>query len=508
MYSMLFYKLLNQPIFKRYVPSFLSYILLTLSFPPFHYSFLAFVALVPWIIQLKKIRTPEALKTGAFFGTLFTLTQMIWVKPLVTRFLNNPMIGYGIWIFTAFISILLFYSPLTFCLRKCMKHDRIELIPFIWVSFELIRSYLPVVGFPWGLLATPLSLKPYLIQHASIGTIYFVSLWVAFVNMLFVMLILKTSTRRFAASSFFVTGCLIFSIIRYYDYRPPIAEIKVGLAQMGINFAFTPDNEKKYMINKNTRQLLHQSKDKDLDIIIFPEAMCFGLEYAKKYLFGDHPSTPILFGAHRKDKLDKIYQSCFLYDGKDWQLADKVKLVAMGEYVPMREYLNLSEELDKVLPNMTPGEKVTTFDFKQGIKIGTLICFESNFPYLASTHTSQGATLLVNNVIDDWYIGTPAPEQLFYACIWRSVETGLPLLRVGPLGISGYIDSRGNIKVKEESQEKKLITTNVEVPTRSDANPLRIWIPWFFLASIPYAIIEDIVKFIRKKRKEKKLSQS
>ncbi len=492
--------ILKSKIVKTYLPSFISYALLTLAFPPFHYSWLAFIALVPWIIQLKTIRTPQALKTGAFFGTLFTLTQMAWVKSLITTYIGDPIAGYVAWFVVAVLCIIFFYLPLSFCLRKCMKHNRLELIPLVWVSFELIRSYFPIIGFPWGLLATPLSLKPYLIQHASIGTVYMVSAWVAFVNILVVMLFIKTSTRRFAISGIIVTSCLIFSLIRYYDVRSPIAVIKVALAQIGVDFAFTKQPEKSYKIKTATRNLLKEAYEANPDLIVFPEAMCFGLEYAQKNFFGKHPKYPILFGAHREGDEQKVHQSIFLYDGKEWKLADKIKLVAFGEYIPFRKQLKLPE--DFIMRDMTPGDKMTTFQFQNDIKIGTLICFESNFPDLASTHTSQDATLLVNTVIDDWYVGTAAPEQLFYACIWRSVECGLPLLRVGPLGISGIIDSRGNIQIKNDDTSSKLIVSNIALPTRSDSNPYRAWLPWLFILSIPYAIIEDIIKFIKRRREQ------
>src|SRR6516165_9054341 len=58
--------------------------------------------------------------------------------------------------------------------------------PFLWISTEVLRAYLPEISFPWGLLGYPAAENPALVQLTTITGIYGVSFLVAAVNVLLI----------------------------------------------------------------------------------------------------------------------------------------------------------------------------------------------------------------------------------------------------------------------------------------------------------------------------------
>ena len=58
--------------------------------------------------------------------------------------------------------------------------------PFLWISTEVLRAYLPEISFPWGLLGYPAAENPAFVQLTTITGIYGLSFLVAAFNALLV----------------------------------------------------------------------------------------------------------------------------------------------------------------------------------------------------------------------------------------------------------------------------------------------------------------------------------
>src|SRR6185436_20490735 len=99
--------------------------------------------------------------------------------------------------------------------------------------------------------------------------------------------------------------------------------------------------------------------------------------------------------------------------------------------------------------------------------VGPLICFEGLFPDLAYRQATNGARLLTVISIDDWYMGTAAPEQLRSAAVWRAVETDLPLARAASLGYSLAVDQRGRIMNQAPIKEGVPLHAEFAIPDKA-----------------------------------------
>jgi apolipoprotein N-acyltransferase len=161
------------------------------------------------------------------------------------------------------------------------------------------------------------------------------------------------------------------------------------------------------------------------------------------------PGGLMIVGSDRAEPLSgsikSVWNSMVAIDDKGEIVGDydKVHLVPFGEYVPLRGYLPINK--------ITPG----TLDFSAGPGLRTLhlpglppfsplICYEAIFPHAVVDPADRPAWLL--NITDDaWYGFTSGPFQHFSIARVRTVEEGLPLVRVGNNGISGVIDPFGRV---------------------------------------------------------------
>ena len=131
------------------------------------------------------------------------------------------------------------------------------------------------------------------------------------------------------------------------------------------------------------------------------------------------------------------------------QIYNKVHLVPFGEYVPFRHSF---PPLSWIVGNQVPydfdsgkGPAVLTLS-KDSLKIGTLICFEDTLGDLARRFAALGAQLLITVTNDGWFEHSVATRQHLANARLRTVETGLPLLRVADTGVTCFIDRFGRVQ--------------------------------------------------------------
>ena len=132
--------------------------------------------------------------------------------------------------------------------------------------------------------------------------------------------------------------------------------------------------------------------------------------------------------------------------GLQTPLYDKRHLVPFGEYVPLAKYLPL-RKLVPIEEDCLAGESLALLPLRnqkgQEFSAGALVCYEDVFPELARDHARAGADLLVVLTNDAWYGQEAGAYQHASHSILLAASTGLPVLRCGNAGWSGWIDSHG-----------------------------------------------------------------
>lgn len=440
-------------------PCLASALLINLAFPPFNLGLLVVAGLVPWLLSLKEVDGKAGFRSGWTFGFLLMLGQLLWIFSFVNRWVGNPALAVIPYLLScAFVA--LYFGLVGWQITLCWRNGMPWAIPLVWAGMEVLRSYIPGVAFPYSLIATPLWPYPFLIQTAYFGSIFLVGAWVVLVNVTLVMILGRDSGWRPLRG--YMAGVILLMLGSWAKYTEsmPTERITVTIGQPGTDLAFGDRAENLRKLQTVIPEFYARAQLNGSDLLVLPEGIAGGNGlFPPEPPFEVQPDPPIVFGGQRGT--EPRYQTAFSFDG-EWHYADKSRLVIFGEYVPFRRQLPFLASVFKL-----PGGDLIPSDGVKALKagertIGPILCFEALFPDIAYRQAKNGAQLLAVMSVDDWYMGTAAPDQLKAGSVWRAVETGLPLVRSASLGYSLAVDPRGNVVAEIPTKESR--SFRVELP--------------------------------------------
>lgn len=474
-----------------------SAVLYLLAFPPVNAGLLVLVSFVPWFVALKESNRRQAGWGGFLWGFLVMGVNMIWIPSLVTQWTGSAALGWLPWVIAGCIGGA-YYAFMAHLMRRALDRKWEWSIPLLWVGFEIVRTYAPGLAFPYFLAATPLWPYPFLIQAAGVGTIYLVSAWVLAVNVLIFAWLVKSPYRPMRPLLAIVTLLTVFSVMQFNTPLPG-EPIVVAAGQPGVNMAFRPEDVEQRLFGAMVK-VNAEARTAKTRLLILPEAMCqsdaSGVPHPP---FDIDPELPTLLGGHRIAMAGSIertgteadikrYQSAFAVENGKSTYVDKARLVVFGEYVPGRGIIPFLDKFKLSDNDLTPGDRTRSIKVG-GLEVGPLICFEALFWDVAHKQSENGAQLLAIMSLDDWYMGTPAPDQLRAAAIWRAVETGLPVVRSATTGYTMGVDQRGRVIKQLKLGETAALLLQINVEQAPQKRPARVVFPWVFGLSLPVLMV-------------------
>jgi apolipoprotein N-acyltransferase len=434
--------------------------LLILAFPPFKIHLLLFVALVPWLLGIRK-QSINPVKSGLTLGFIFFGAQMFWLVLFVGKWTGSYFMGTVPWI-VASVLLMPYFALLGWFFNRAYRLGVPYAIPFIWASVEMVRSFIPGLAFPHAMLATPFAPYPQLAQSAAFGTVFLVSAWIVLANCMIVEASEKASIR---STMIALAGFILVMSAGLNRFGEPIVGTKkvISVAQLGTDLAFGDPRTEPARIASAMEEISASAILQQPDLIVLPEGLGKTVESNPPMVPFPLSQTPTLFGLQRG--AGPVYQSAFLISGPESKFVDKTRLVIFGEYVPFRDQLSFLSSFNLPSGDLRPGDKIELIESGE-IKIGPSICFEALFPDIAMQHSKLGANLLAVMSIDDWFIGTPMMEHLLAGSVYRAIENGLPVVRSSSMGPTCWIDSRGNIRSQAPIGKTLLLRGEVTLPTQ------------------------------------------
>ena len=147
---------------------------------------------------------------------------------------------------------------------------------------------------------------------------------------------------------------------------------------------------------------------------------------------------------------------------------DKHRLVPFGEYLPAGGLLGALgvRSLTHMPLDFSPGPTPAPIDIPGAPRAQPLICYESLYP--GFTPGSAGRPGWIVNISNDaWFGRTSGPLQHLNLASYRAIETGLPVVRSTPTGVSAIIDPWGRVvdDARLDPGESGVIDARLPAPT-------------------------------------------
>ncbi len=465
--------------------SFLSGIILSLSFPPFQTGFFSFFGLVPILIFVNRAKNYRELLIFTYLSMLiFHAFTLYWIGGWTSK--TDPFMMIGS-VALILIHPVFYWLPFIFffMIKKYIgEKTALFSFPFLWNSLEYLRS-VDETAFPWLTLGNSQSYYLPIIQITSIIGVYGLSFLIVVFNVLLFVAYknfryesFRFSLNKLAIIIIILTSLFIYGKVILNDAIYDGKRLRVGIIQPD----FDPWEKWEDDVNSQLDiylQLSDSAVQKGAELIVWPESAL-----PVYLLSGNYPEEvnriksfcrvnniailtglPIVHFYFSKDQIkgdSKISKDSsyyydtyngvvlFLSDSDLIQEYGKMNLVPFAERAPYLRYLPFLGDVIKWsvgISNWSVWDKQTIFYLKtrdgDSVKFSAAVCYESIFPSFNSEFVKNGAQFLVVVTNDSWYGKTSGPYQHKQYSVFRAVENRRWIVRSANGGISCVIDPFG-----------------------------------------------------------------
>ncbi len=476
-----------------------------LAFPPYDIAPLGFVAVVPFLVAIRRLSPGRAALAGHLWGSVAIWGVGYWVAEALTYYYQQPW-WFGVLFCIVGCQILwgAYYAAFAVCARWTLPRLPIGWRPigtaFLWVACELARAQL-LTGEPWMLLGYALMPSGHLIQSADLGGVYLLSFATILVNATIAELILAPdpwrralAPRLLAPPAALLVGMFMYGEMRLGEVSPTEHPLEVTVVQ-GNNDLGSQWRPEFYGagLELYTQLSKEAASEQTPDLFVWPEsAVTFflahepGLRAKLAREMGDLKAD-LIVGAPHHENSEHYFNSAFYLtpEGAIRGRYDKGHLLPFGEYFPLRFLAFLRRHFERVR-TFTPGDDRVLLPTRAG-PAATVICFEAIFPEIVRAKMRLGATFLVNLSNDVW-LGRGAGQAQHLAMVaLRAVENRTWVVRATTTGHSAFIDPWGRIRSMTPMDEVATLTESI-VPMRRETI-YKSWGDWFAYLCVGGALL-------------------
>ncbi|MGA9854102.1 MAG: apolipoprotein N-acyltransferase [Gammaproteobacteria bacterium] len=453
--------------------AFISGALTVLAFAPFKFYPLPMLTLATlfWLLNGASVR--RAFWRGFLFGMAEFALGVYWLYISIHSIADAP-VWLTLLIISTLVAVMALYSGVACALGVWLmpladwRRWAIAL-PALWTLLEWLRGWL-LTGFPWLSLGYS-QIDSLLKGFAPVLGVYGVTLVVALsagllLSMLAICLNLRT---RFISLVILLALWMAGGILSSVSWTHPAGKpLPVSLLQGNIpsTIKWNPQNFQPTL--DLYRQMTEQHWDSRL--IVWPESAV--PDYADQVWIGyleplDRQArahgTELFIGAPTEDQVTgDAFNSVVALGGHDG-VYQKRHLVPLSEYFPLPAWAKRwLESMNLPYSSFTPGPADQPLLQAAGYPVGVSICYEDAYGDEITRALPQAA-FLVNVSDDGWFGDSIALPQHFEIARMRALETGRYLLRDTNTGITGIINSRGEV-VRSLPRNRRGVLQGAVVP--------------------------------------------
>ena len=386
--------------------------------------------------------------------------------------------------------------------------------PLLWAGLEIIRSRFGG-GFAWNHLGVPM-VNAGFGAPARLGGVYLVSALVILVNGTIASIAERMfepmmSARRMPSGLMerplavprWVRSCetflplalvwLVFHLASVAQ-APKLDGPSLGFALVQRNFPCVFAKGDVDPIEEY-RRLLANIAPLRPDVVVLPESALAEIGDAAskraklfaEWIKDETGAESVIAGGGRVDAEKRIFNTVAVYSDGPVQFYDKVHLVPFGEFIPLDKTFPVLQKLAPV-GSCTAGElrTVAAGPFSGGrpaVSLGVAICYEDTDSAQMRRLAEMGAQALVFVTNDSWFSHSDETVQHSWQSVARAIETGLPVIRVGNSGVTGFASPDGT--------SSWLSSEGAPLVDRSAAMFDRVKLPGPSPLRTPYVILGD-----------------
>ena len=407
--------------------------LLILCFPHADLGFLAWFALIPFLMTFPHARARLAFGRGFLCGLTFFCGLLYWIAVFTHHVIGA--LGYLAWLILSTRESLwvgLFAAGVNFVWGRTGTLGRLLAVPSLWTLCEWARQ-LGSLGLGWGDLGyTQWHALP-LLQIAPLTGVWGISWLIVFVNTA-----LATAKPKYLLLAGAVLGLTwLFGVARLREPLPRPTTVAAALqANIDENvpwFGRRPEDPAYYdKVLTTFDEMAREAHRQGATICVTAETSTPGYPRLDRNLrerlgtIASRNGVTLVIGAWDLDPAtDGAVNAVFTVtpDGRLASRYAKQQLVPFGEYVPLHKYLPILEAFHVLINDDVPGgPSQPPLDGGPAGKIGAAVCYESTYPRFLREQVARGANYAVIVTDDTWYGRTAAARQHLAMSALRAAE--------------------------------------------------------------------------------------
>ncbi len=489
----------------------LSGILMGAASAPVNAWFLAWIALIPvwiWLMTRSRFRLinlipPIAFAIGYHGVAIYWITGIHPMTWMGVPWLASLLIAIFCWlaIITWGIILVSLWSLGMLGITQKLNHplQRVLMGVTLWCGLETLWSYSPLHWTTFAFTQSPHNLP--ILQLLSLsGTTTVTAIIVAVNGLLAEAIILnyrKGNRKIFAANltQAAIALLVVTHLFGWWLYTRPLETPQENAINVGIIQGNVPNEIK---LNPQGRRKAIEGytsgysklAQAGADAVLTPET-ALPMQWKKQVRQGRYfyqaileETIPAWVGAFG-NKDGNSTNSLFSVDGNGNTLSrfDKVKLVPLGEYIPLEsllgQFVDRLSPLDSQFAHGNPNQTFTT-PFGKAI---VAICYESAFGEHFRQQAARGGKFILSVANNDHY-DPSMPAQHHAQDIMRAIETDRAVVRATNTGYSAIIDPKGKTHWQSKLDQYQ---THLGTIYKRDTQTLYVrwgnWLMWVLLTS-------------------------
>ncbi|WP_297800399.1 apolipoprotein N-acyltransferase [uncultured Brevundimonas sp.] len=494
-----------------------------LAHPPFGIlpGLLAYPALM--ILSERSRRLRGGFAMGWWFGFGYFLVGCWWVAE---AFFVNPAQA---WMAPIAVSALpagigLFTGIATLLYRWLKPQGAMRFVAFavLFSALEWTRGHV-LTGFPWNPVGASWQAGSAMSQMASVVGVYGLGLLTLVAVAAFGPLM--TNWRQRSAQVSALVGAVLLALmfgygtVRLNTVKVEPSPVMARIVQANVAQETKWSEDAYNDIVERYIALTSAPAERVPDVVIWPESALPNL--ANNVLAG--PEAMRIAGALQSgqtllaglSRADPAPEGGFIYFnslielnslGRDGMevggIYDKYRLVPFGEYLPLGELMGQLgiRSLVQMPEDLSGGPKPQPLVLRSLPAVQPLICYEGLFPGFTKASGPERPQWIVNVSNDAWFGQTSGPIQHLNLASYRAIETGLPMARATPTGVSAMIDPLGRIVEGSRISHGEARFVDVMVPAPLPETPFGRFGGFGYLAIIAILSLVVAIRYFRYRR--------